>query len=71
MGTISTGNFGLIIAFVIPGFLCLWGLSLSSDELRRWLWSPTYGVDGQLRIAARHVFLDQTVIQSRNLSNFF
>jgi 3-phenylpropionate/cinnamic acid dioxygenase small subunit len=33
------------------------------DRLRR--------VDGVLRIAARHVFLDQTLILSRNLSNFF
>ena len=33
------------------------------DRLRR--------VDGALRIAGRHVFLDQTVILSRNLSNFF
>jgi 3-phenylpropionate/cinnamic acid dioxygenase small subunit len=33
------------------------------DRLRR--------VDGELRIAERHVFLEQTVILSRNLSNFF
>jgi 3-phenylpropionate/cinnamic acid dioxygenase small subunit len=33
------------------------------DRLRR--------VDGALRIAERHVFLDQTLILSRNLSNFF
>ena len=33
------------------------------DVLRR--------VDGQFKIAKRHVFLDHTVIQSRNLSNFF
>ena len=33
------------------------------DVLRR--------VDGELKIAKRHVFLDHTVIQSRNLSNFF
>jgi len=26
---------------------------------------------GQLRIAKRHIFLEQTLIQSRNLSNFF
>ena len=28
-------------------------------------------VDGELRLARRHVFLDHTVLQSRNLSNFF
>ena len=33
------------------------------DRLRR--------VEGVLRIAMRHVFLDQTLILSRNLSNFF
>jgi 3-phenylpropionate/cinnamic acid dioxygenase small subunit len=33
------------------------------DRLRR--------VEGALRIAVRHVFLDQTLILSRNLSNFF
>lgn len=34
-----------------------------SDTLRR--------VDGGLRIARRHIFLEQTVLLSRNLSNFF
>ena len=33
------------------------------DVLRR--------VDGELKIARRHIFLEQTLIQSRNLSNFF
>ncbi len=33
------------------------------DVLRR--------VDGELKIAKRHLFLDQTVLQSRNMSNFF
>lgn len=33
------------------------------DRLRR--------VEGALRIAERHIFLDQTLILSRNLSNFF
>jgi 3-phenylpropionate/cinnamic acid dioxygenase small subunit len=33
------------------------------DRLRR--------VDGELRIARRHIFLEQTLILSRNLSNFF
>ncbi len=28
-------------------------------------------IDGELRIAKRHVFLDHTVLQSRNMSNFF
>ncbi len=33
------------------------------DVLRR--------IDGGLRIAVRHIFLDHTVLQSRNMSNFF
>jgi biphenyl 2,3-dioxygenase beta subunit len=33
------------------------------DRLRR--------VEGELRIAERHIFLEQTLILSRNLSNFF
>ena len=28
-------------------------------------------VDGELKIAKRHLFLEQTVLQSRNMSNFF
>jgi len=28
-------------------------------------------VEGELRIAERHIFLEQTLILSRNLSNFF
>jgi len=33
------------------------------DRLRR--------IEGGLKIARRHVFLDQTILQSQNLSNFF
>jgi 4-hydroxy-2-oxovalerate/4-hydroxy-2-oxohexanoate aldolase len=28
-------------------------------------------IDGELKIVKRHIFLDHTVIQSRNLSSFF
>ena len=30
-------NFGVIIAFLLPGFILLWGLSFSSDAVRSWL----------------------------------
>ena len=30
-------NFGVIIAFLLPGFLFLWGLSFSYDEVTNWL----------------------------------
>ena len=34
---ISTNNFGLLIAYVLPGFTCLWGLSYVSGTVRSWL----------------------------------
>lgn len=34
MNDVTDKNFGLIIAFLIPGFICLWGLSLSFDEIK-------------------------------------
>ena len=39
------------------------GARLRRDVLRRG--------DGTLRIAARHIFLEQTVLLAPNLSNFF
>jgi ABC-type long-subunit fatty acid transport system fused permease/ATPase subunit len=30
-------NFGVIIAFLLPGFILLWGLSFSSDAVSSWL----------------------------------
>jgi hypothetical protein len=37
MKEVSTGNFGLLIAFVLPGFIVLWGLSYFSATVRFWL----------------------------------
>jgi hypothetical protein len=37
MGDLSGRNFGLLIAYVLPGFVALWGLSYSSDAIRLWL----------------------------------
>jgi biphenyl 2,3-dioxygenase subunit beta len=39
-------------------------IGLRRDALRR-------GPDGRLHIASRHIYLDQTLLLSRNLSNFF
>jgi len=42
-------NFGVLIAFLLPGFLVVWGLSFSFDEIATWLansnadGSPTVG----------------------------
>jgi len=37
MKEITEKNFGVIIAFLLPGFLFLWGLSYSFDEVATWL----------------------------------
>lgn len=37
MREISSSNFGLLIAFVLPGFTALWGVSYLSPVLRSWL----------------------------------
>jgi len=33
---ISSKNFGLLIAYVLPGILCLWGVSYFSPTVRSW-----------------------------------
>lgn len=40
MRSISTNNFGLLIAYLLPGFTCLWGLSYVSETVRSWLGAP-------------------------------
>lgn len=37
MPDLSSRNFGLLIAYVIPGFVALWGVSLHSPIVRSWL----------------------------------
>jgi hypothetical protein len=37
MKDVSDKNFGVIIAFLLPGSLFLWGLSYSSTEITAWL----------------------------------
>lgn len=37
MGDLSGRNFGLLIAYVLPGFVALWGLSYPSEAVRAWL----------------------------------
>lgn len=37
MKEISFSNFGLLIAFLLPGFTALWGMSYSSETIRQWL----------------------------------
>lgn len=33
MKNVTDKNFGLVIAFLLPGFICLWGLSFSYTEI--------------------------------------
>lgn len=37
MKEVTSNNFGVVIAFLLPGFLFLWGLSYSSNEVALWL----------------------------------
>ena len=37
MKDVTDKNFGVIIAFLLPGFILLWGLSYSSVEVATWL----------------------------------
>jgi hypothetical protein len=46
MKDVSNENFGVIIAFWLPGFILLWGLSLSMPHLSAWLAHPPGTVDG-------------------------
>jgi hypothetical protein len=34
---VSPFNFGLIVAYIVPGFVVLWGLSYHSETVRQWL----------------------------------
>src|SRR5690606_1848404 len=45
----SGKNFGLVIAYVIPGFVPLWGVSLFSPTVARWF-IPTPDIPGGLEV---------------------
>ncbi len=62
----STQQFGLLIAYVLPGFVALWGLSYQSPLLRQWLTSPQASVDfptigGFLYVALASIALGMTL----------
>lgn len=40
MGELTARNFGLLIAYLIPGFVSLWGLSTVSPAVHAWLTGP-------------------------------
>ena len=37
MTNVSSNNFGLLIAYLVPGFTALWGASYFSETVRHWL----------------------------------
>lgn len=37
MWEVTRGNFGLIIAYLLPGFVALWSVSFFSEAVRAWL----------------------------------
>lgn len=48
MKEVSSSNFGLLIAYLVPGFMVLWGMSYFSETIRHWLFAsdtttPTIG----------------------------
>lgn len=61
---LSARNFGLLIAYVIPGFVALWGLSWVSDGVLHWFQgSPAAGpsVGGALFVLLASVACGMTV----------
>lgn len=41
MNTVSDRNFGILIAYLVPGFTTLWGASFFSVTIREWLTGAT------------------------------
>jgi hypothetical protein len=37
MKEVSSSNFGILVAFILPGFMVLWGVSYFSETVRVWL----------------------------------
>jgi hypothetical protein len=61
---VTTNNFGLLIAFVLPGFVLLWGMAPYSSTVREWLGQATSNtptVGGFLYITMASVGVGQLV----------
>lgn len=43
MNTVSNQNFGLIIAYLLPGFVALWGVSYFSPTVASWIMASQQG----------------------------
>ena len=64
MGDLTEKNFGLVIAYLLPGFVTLWGLSHFSPTIQTWLTSSQSGapsVSGFLYVTLVSLALGLTV----------
>jgi hypothetical protein len=43
VGELSDKNFGIIIAYILPGFVALWGVSYSSATVESWIGASQQG----------------------------
>jgi hypothetical protein len=61
---VTAANFGLLIAYVLPGFVLLWGLEPYSETVQTWMGqssSANAGVGGFLYITVASVGVGQVV----------
>ena len=64
MNDVTNQNFGLLIAFVLPGFILLWGMQPHSEMIKNWLGDATTevpSVGGFLYITMASVGVGQLV----------
>ena len=64
MRDVTTNNFGLLIAFVLPGFILLWGMAPYSSTISGWLGQATSNaptVGGFLYVTLASVGVGQLV----------
>ena len=54
MSTLSNENFGLIIAYLLPGFVALWGVSYFSPTVASWIAASQQGAPDRGRLHVCH-----------------
>ncbi len=68
MSELSEKNFGLLIAYVLPGFVTLWGISHFSPTVESWIASSQHGaptVGGFLYVTLASLAAGLTVSEAR------
>ncbi len=64
MKEVSNQSFGLMVAYVLPGFLALWGMSCFSETVKSWLVVPAHvqpTVGGFLYLTLGSLYAGMTV----------